>query len=197
MSKYSSHVIWSDEDGGFIATCPEFPNLSGFGEAPEQALLELGKAVDLAVGTYEAEGWTLPEPRERPEHSGQFRLRLPKRLHAWLAEEAQREGVSLNTLVVTRLAQEHGGALELERTHTAREGLVAVAGFTARSVGWGKVAGVQCQKDSAVNSLLLVGEKTPDQHLKSSRSDHTWQIALRRDRPPCSKERDKVASWQR
>ena len=38
------------------------------------------------------------------EYSGQFRVRLPTELHAALAAEAERQGVSLNTLIVALLA---------------------------------------------------------------------------------------------
>ena len=39
-----------------------------------------------------------------PEKSGRFVVRLPRSLHAALEREAQREGVSLNQLVVAKLA---------------------------------------------------------------------------------------------
>jgi predicted HicB family RNase H-like nuclease len=39
------------------------------------------------------------------EKSGKLLVRLPKSLHAALAEEAEREGVSLNHLIVAKLAQ--------------------------------------------------------------------------------------------
>jgi hypothetical protein len=39
-----------------------------------------------------------------PSRSGRFLLRLPKSLHAALVREAVAEGVSLNQLVVTKLA---------------------------------------------------------------------------------------------
>ena len=39
-----------------------------------------------------------------PKKSGKFIVRLPQSLHAALDAEAQREGVSLNQLVVTKLA---------------------------------------------------------------------------------------------
>ena len=38
------------------------------------------------------------------DYSGQFRVRLPKELHAALADRAQQEHVSLNTLIVALLA---------------------------------------------------------------------------------------------
>ena len=39
-----------------------------------------------------------------PQKSGRFVVRLPKTLHAALEREAREEGVSLNQLVVTKLA---------------------------------------------------------------------------------------------
>jgi hypothetical protein len=49
----------------------------------------------------------LPEPRvgpQRREYSGKFNVRVPKSLHAALASEAEAEGVSLNQLVMAKLA---------------------------------------------------------------------------------------------
>jgi hypothetical protein len=49
----------------------------------------------------------LPEPPvgpQRREYSGKFNVRLPKSLHAALASEAEAEGVSLNQLVLAKLA---------------------------------------------------------------------------------------------
>ena len=50
---------------------------------------------------------SLPEPPSGPQHreySGKFNVRVPKSLHAALASEAEAEGVSLNQLVVAKLA---------------------------------------------------------------------------------------------
>ncbi len=46
---------------------------------------------------------TTPVSTDRA-HSGQLRVRLPVELHAALATEAERQGVSLNTLIVALLA---------------------------------------------------------------------------------------------
>ena len=121
MPKYSRHIFWSDEDGGFIATCPEFPNLSGFGESEQEALSELGVALELAIETYQEEGWSLPEPEKVPSFSGQFRLRVPKTMHAQLSRRAEGEGVSLNTLVVTYLGQALGREQERGRIQETLE----------------------------------------------------------------------------
>lgn len=58
--------------------------------------------------TYLAEGWALPDPAVHHGFSGQFRVRLPRSLHAWLVREAQREGVSLNTFLIACLAEARG-----------------------------------------------------------------------------------------
>jgi hypothetical protein len=50
---------------------------------------------------------SLPDPPVAPQHreySGKFNVRIPKSLHAALANEADAEGVSLNQLVVAKLA---------------------------------------------------------------------------------------------
>ena len=49
----------------------------------------------------------LPEPAvgpQRREFSGKFNVRIPKSLHAALASEAEAEAVSLNQLVLAKLA---------------------------------------------------------------------------------------------
>jgi predicted RNase H-like HicB family nuclease len=104
MSRYSSVVRWSDNDDAYIAVCPELGGISAFGDTPEEAISELGVAVGLAIETYEEEGWPLPEPAVVEEFSGQFRVRLPRSLHALLAHQAELEGVSQNSLVVAYIA---------------------------------------------------------------------------------------------
>ena len=108
MPHYSMRLVWSPEDRVFVASCPELGDLSAHGEDPASAAFELSKALELAVETYLEEGWELPEARTSRKYSGQFRVRLPESLHAWLAERAEEEGVSLNTLVVAKLSEARG-----------------------------------------------------------------------------------------
>ena len=46
----------------------------------------------------------IPEPREVGNYSGKILVRLPKSLHHRLALEADRDCVSLNTLIVQKLS---------------------------------------------------------------------------------------------
>ena len=101
---YSYRVVWNDEDAAYIATCPEFAGVSAFGDSPEEALQEARVALKLAIEAYLADGWELPSPISSPEFSGQFRLRLPRSLHAALVERAADEGVSLNSYSMSLLS---------------------------------------------------------------------------------------------
>jgi len=99
-NKYSFNIQYSHEDEGFIATCPEFPGLSAFGENEEEALNEARIVLEGFIESYRENEKSLPEPNYIKEFSGQLRLRLPKSLHESLSFKAQAEGVSLNTLLI-------------------------------------------------------------------------------------------------
>jgi DNA end-binding protein Ku len=107
---YSFRIVWSNEDNAYLASCPEFPGVVAHGDTPEEAIAEAHVALDLAIEMYEAEGRRLPEAQPLVEHSGQFRLRVPKSLHAQLVQRAEDEGLSLNTYIATVIATEMGQA---------------------------------------------------------------------------------------
>ncbi|RJQ56373.1 MAG: type II toxin-antitoxin system HicB family antitoxin [Desulfobacteraceae bacterium] len=107
MFKYSIFVAWSDEDEAYVATIPEFPGLSAFGDTPEKAIREAKTAAKGFIKVYEEDGCDLPEPNTITSYSGQTRLRLPKSLHAALSQEAQIEGISFNTYVINLLSERH------------------------------------------------------------------------------------------
>lgn len=108
INEYSRTVFFSKEDAGFVATCEEFPQVSSFGHTRDEALHELDIVLSEIEDLYATEGWPLPAPQEPASAdlpSGEFRLRLPRTLHAQLSERAAREGVSQNALVTYYLAQ--------------------------------------------------------------------------------------------
>lgn len=51
IMEYSINIIWSDEDNGYIATVPEFRNLSAFGKTSEEALKEAKIILDVYIET--------------------------------------------------------------------------------------------------------------------------------------------------
>ncbi len=107
MDKYSINIMWSEEDEGYIATIPEFPGLSAFGENPEEAIEEAKLALEGFIEVYHEDGCKVPKPQTMETFSGQTRLRLPKNLHAKLSRQAKREDVSLNTYLVQLLTEGH------------------------------------------------------------------------------------------
>lgn len=107
MKKYSINIIYSEEDEGYIATVPEFPGLSAYGETPEEAIEEAQMALKGFIEVFKEDGCKIPAPQTFESYSGQTRLRLPKNLHAKLSKQAEREGVSLNTYMVQLLSENH------------------------------------------------------------------------------------------
>ncbi len=93
----------SEEDGGgYLIEFPDFPGCMADGATPEEAIHEGRDALLSYKRTLEELG------REIPDHggafAGQWRQRVPKSLHGDLVRRAHNEGVSLNTLVTTLLA---------------------------------------------------------------------------------------------
>lgn len=96
-----------DPDGYWIAENPELPGCKADGETAQEALASLDISRALWIEASLANGLAIPEPHEAPEYSGRFVLRIPKSMHRELANEAEAEGVSLNSLVSNVLASRH------------------------------------------------------------------------------------------
>jgi predicted RNase H-like HicB family nuclease len=62
---YAIEIFYSEEDGGFIATVPELPGCSAFGENEEQALNEVKIAMQLWLETAKEIGRDIPLPQKR------------------------------------------------------------------------------------------------------------------------------------
>lgn len=101
-----SVTIFLDGDGDYLAHFVEMPSISAFGDSPEQALRELETAWEGVKESYQKHGETVPVAPSRKEYSGQFNIRIDRRLHRALAVEAARAGVSLNAIVSQKLAKE-------------------------------------------------------------------------------------------
>lgn len=93
------------DNGSFFIEFPDLPGcmtqVENAGDIPEAAEEIRHLWLEGAV-----EDTSLPIPEPVPiEYSGKFVVRMPKSLHRELAERAKREGVSLNTWILTLLAQ--------------------------------------------------------------------------------------------
>src|SRR6185312_11164136 len=92
-----------DNEGEYLACFSEMPNISAFGDTPEEALQELENAWNLMKEDYLASGETIPAAPSRKRYSGSFNVRIDKKLHRDLAIEAAQAGISLNALVAKKL----------------------------------------------------------------------------------------------
>lgn len=158
MKKYGFNVFWSEEDQGFIATCPDFHGLSAFGETAEEALSEANLALEGFCESYVEHKKDLPEVTSQPECSGQIRLRMPVSLHQSLTLNAQREGVSLNQYMVYLLS---GGVSTQSLIGLLDEHL-------------GKIKRTVDTSNHAIKTALItlsVIKKVPEEYLVSSRGE--------------------------
>ena len=101
--KYAIVVAFSDEDED-IATVPELPGCSAFGDTEENAIKEVKIAASLWLSAATKAGRKAPEPIVEKQFKGRFPLRLPGDLRRKLELEAKRKGVSLNQLILQRIA---------------------------------------------------------------------------------------------
>ena len=108
MVKYPIEVFWSDEDEGYIAIVPDLPGCSAWGASEAKAINEAHDAIGAWLKAAKSANRTIPEPTpplDDAGFSGKFLMRIPRRLHAELARNAKREGVSLNQYVLYLLAE--------------------------------------------------------------------------------------------
>ena len=97
--------IFEDDAGDWVAHFVERPEISAFGKEPEDALHELAAAWEGVKQTYIDDGESVPVAPAHQSYSGQFNVRIDRRLHRDLSIEAAQAGVSLNALVAQKLAQ--------------------------------------------------------------------------------------------
>lgn len=99
---YQMVVQWTEEDLCYIVTLPAWQNARTHGATLAKAVQNGRDVLKLLIESAEKNGESVPAFQRG--YSGNLRLRLPVSLHGRLAREAEREGVSLNQWIVSRLA---------------------------------------------------------------------------------------------
>ena len=119
--QYPFQVV-ADPDGGYVLIFPDLPGCL----TQVDEIAEVGTMAENArrgwIETAYDRGMEIPPPSYPEEYSGKFNLRIPRRMHRELAEEAEREGVSLNQYVTALL----GGRDALARVERRLERLEAI-----------------------------------------------------------------------
>lgn len=95
----------TDEGGGYLISFPDFSECIADGETIEDAVKNGRDALKSTIAALKSKGLPVPAANSGGSASGKFVARVPKTIHAQLASRAKVEGVSLNTLVLTYIAQ--------------------------------------------------------------------------------------------
>jgi RNA polymerase sigma-B factor len=95
-----------------------------------------------------------PEDRDKPAPSGRLLLRMPRTLHADLAQAAEREGTSLNQFITAALATKIGSGPDEPRSESNQtQSKVIAAALVANAV----VIGLAAVVAIAVLIVALLG----------------------------------------
>lgn len=109
---YPVEIRQNTEHGGFFATHPDLEGCMAEGGSAEEAIRNLADSRELWIEARLDGGYPVPEPPDE-ELSGRISLRMAPSLHTKLARIAERQGISLNLLLNTVLA-EYAGAMTVE-----------------------------------------------------------------------------------
>jgi antitoxin HicB len=117
-----------DEEGDWVARVEELPGCTAHGGTQSEALEHLEEMKTAWIEDAIQAGDSIPEPKSDEKlPSGKWLQRVPRSLHKSLTEMAEREGVSLNQLVTTVLAEAVGGR---------KVGRAIVVGSPVVAQGW-------------------------------------------------------------
>ncbi len=109
-----AHIISplsAEDGGGYLITFPDLPGCMSDGETEAEAVENGRDAFVAVVSALHDMGREIPAPSFSPDDatapgaSGKFVARVPKSIHVKLTSRAKTEGVSLNTLVLTLIAE--------------------------------------------------------------------------------------------
>lgn len=92
------------EGGGYLIVFPDLPGCMSDGNTLESAIANGVDAMNGWLASAKRHDDPIPKPGSGGK-SGQFVQRLPKTLHRRLVARAKQEGVSMNTLVTSLVAE--------------------------------------------------------------------------------------------
>ena len=99
-----------EDGGGFLISYPDVAECISDGETVAEAITNGADALQATIAALKANKLPVPQPSSGGVASGKFVARVPKTVHAQLTMRAKSEGVSLNALVLTFIAQGLGAS---------------------------------------------------------------------------------------
>jgi antitoxin HicB len=103
--QFTVRPLSADEGGGYLVEYPDIPGCMSDGETVEEAIANGREALRDCLDVFRESGRKLPKPSIE---AAQWRQRLPRTLYARLKKQAEREGVSINSLVTAIIAEAIG-----------------------------------------------------------------------------------------
>lgn len=95
----------NDESGHyFYGKILELDGCQSTGDTLDELYENLNEAMELYLEVKLENNLPIPVPERTEDYSGKFNVRIPKTLHQRLAIQAKEEGISLNQLVLYKLA---------------------------------------------------------------------------------------------
>jgi antitoxin HicB len=107
MSQYQFTVrpLSKEEGGGYLVEYPDIPGCMSDGETVEEAIRNGREALRDCIHVFRESGRRVPKPNIE---AAQWRQRVPRTLYSKLTQQAENEGVSINSLVTAMIAEAIG-----------------------------------------------------------------------------------------
>ena len=110
LSKYpfEIHPLSKEDGGGYMISFTDVSECISDGETIAAAIENGMDALQETIAALESLDMPVPEPGSGGTYSGKFIQRVPKSIHSRLIMRAKQEGVSMNSLVTSMLAESLG-----------------------------------------------------------------------------------------
>lgn len=93
-------AIPQEDGGGFYAYSLAFPGIMGDGSSRDEAAEDFFEVLTDVIDKRISNNMPLPSLPSKADYSGKLNIRIGKSLHAMLAQRAQAESISINTLII-------------------------------------------------------------------------------------------------